>query len=109
MFSVEFDVTNTGKRAGADVAQVYVGQAGASVPRPVKELKGFARIEVQPGETIHVSVPLDARAFTYYDVAGKHWHADAGKYNITVGPSSAETALQQDISIPAALDVANSY
>ena len=109
LYKVEFDVTNNGKRAGADVAQVYVGQSASSIPRPVKELRGFTRVEVKPGETIHVSIPLDARAFTYYDVAGNHWHADAGKYVVSVGRSSAEATLQQDVAVPAAIDVANSY
>lgn len=107
MFTVEFDVTNTGKRAGADVAQVYVGQPSASVPRPSKELKGFARVEAQPGESVHVSVPLNARAFTYYDTAAKLWHADAGKYNLFVGRSLDGIILQQEVMIDAAINVAN--
>ncbi len=109
MFTVEFDVTNSGKRAGADIAQVYVGQIGSAIPRPIKELKGFSRVEIQPGETVHISVPLDARSFTFYDAAAKHWHADAGKYAISVGRSSGEAGLQQEVTLPTALDVANSY
>ena len=108
MFSIEFDVTNTGKRSGADVAQVYVAPPSGSVPRPAKELKGFARVDLQPGETTHVSLPLDARAFTYYDVAAKHWHAEAGKYAISVGRSSTELPLQADATLDAPVNVTNS-
>ena len=71
--TVSFEVTNTGSRAGADVAQVYVGDQHASVPRPVKELKGFAKVSLNPGETRHVEVTLDRRAFSYYDVKSHKW------------------------------------
>ena len=69
-YEVSFDVTNTGNRAGADVAQVYVGEDHPPVARPPQELKGFARLTLQPGETRRVSIPLDARSFTWYDEKG---------------------------------------
>ncbi|MGA7378885.1 MAG: glycoside hydrolase family 3 C-terminal domain-containing protein, partial [Candidatus Sulfotelmatobacter sp.] len=106
-YNVTFDVTNTGARAGADVAQVYVSESDPKVPRPPKELKGFSRVELAAGETKHVSVSLNPRAFTYYDVAGKHWHADAGKYTVKVGDSSEDVPLKADVNLPAAYDVAN--
>ena len=106
-YSVTFDVTNTGTRPGADVAQVYVGETDPKVPRPAKELKGFSRVDLAPGETKHVSVPLDSRAFTYYDTTAKDWHADAGKYSVEVGRSSAETPLHADIKISSAYDIPN--
>ncbi len=106
LYTVSFDVTNTGSRAGDDVAQVYVGQRNAPVARPEKELKGFARVALKAGETRRVSVALDARAFTYYDVAGKHWHADAGKYTVSVGDSSANIAQKAELTIPA-IEVSN--
>src|SRR5579863_4136806 len=71
LYEVSFDVTNTGTREGADVAQVYVSDPQSRVPRPVKELKGFARVNLKPGETKTATVTLDSRAFSYYDVAGK--------------------------------------
>src|SRR5262249_53190289 len=64
---VEFDLTNTGKREGAEVAQVYVGDPHSKAPRPPKELKNFAKAGLQPGETRHVTLMLDDRAFSYYD------------------------------------------
>ena len=106
-YEVSFDVTNTGARAGADVAQVYVAEANPKVPRPPKELKGFSRVELAPGETRHVSVPLNPRAFTFYDVAAKHWHADTGKYTVEVGRSSEDLPLQADITLSSAYDVEN--
>jgi beta-glucosidase len=106
-YDVTFDVTNTGSRAGADVAQVYVGEINPKVPRPAKELKGFSRVELSPGETKHVSVSLNPRAFAYYDTAGKDWHADADQYSVEVGRSSAETPLHADITLTTAYDIAN--
>jgi beta-glucosidase len=98
-YTVGFDVTNTGKRAGADVAQVYVSEDNPSVPRPLKELKGFARVDLKPGETKHVTVPLNARSFAWYDVAAKAWHADAGTFMIHVSRSSADPQLHGTVSL----------
>jgi beta-glucosidase len=106
-YNVSFDVTNTGQRAGADVAQVYVAEADPKVPRPPKELKGFSRVELAAGETKHVSVPLNPRAFTFYDVTLKHWHADAGKYTVEVGRSSDDVPLHADVTLSAGYDLGN--
>jgi beta-glucosidase len=96
--NVSFDLTNTGSRAGAEVAQVYVGEPQAKVQRPVKELKGFAKVALNPGETRKVSVALSRRAFSYYD-AGKHaWTADDGAFEIYVGRSSAEIELSGSVT-----------
>jgi beta-glucosidase len=91
--TVSFDVTNTGKRAGAEVAEVYVGEERASVPRPVKELKGFSKVFLNPGQTKHVSVTLDRRAFAFYDEKKQDWTADAAQFDILVGSSSAQIEL----------------
>lgn len=94
LFTVTFDLMNTGDRAGADVAQVYVADDHPKVPRPAKELKGFAKVSLQPGETKHVSIDLDARAFAYYDTAAKQWHITPGNFGILVGRSSEEIVLK---------------
>jgi beta-glucosidase len=107
LYQVSFDVTNTGSRAGADVAQVYVGEMNPKVPRPSQELKGFARIDLAPGETRRIIVPLDARAFTYYDVGARRWHAEAGAYSIKVGRSYEAIEQHSELSLPKALDVGN--
>jgi beta-glucosidase len=96
-FSVSFDVTNTGKRAGATVAQLYVGEASPTVPRPAKELKQFERVMLQPGETRHVVVDLNPRSFSFYDVGTAAWHADSGTYDLLLGDSSAD--IQQKIAL----------
>jgi beta-glucosidase len=92
-WQVAFDVTNTGTRAGAAVPQVYIGDTEASVPRPAKELKGFAKVMLQPGETKRVTVPLDVRSLAFYDVAGKQWKAEAGNFRVLVASSSEDVAL----------------
>jgi beta-glucosidase len=91
--TVSFDVTNTGHRAGAEVAEVYVGEPHSSIPRPIKELKGFMKVQLDAGETRRVSVPLDRRAFAYYDVKNHDWTVDAGAFNVYVGSSSARIEL----------------
>ena len=91
--NVSFDVTNTGSREGAEVAEVYVGDTHARVPRPVKELKGFSKVLLKPGETRHVQVSLDRRAFSYYDVDKKAWMAAPGEFTVLVGGSSDNTPL----------------
>ncbi|MBL8265944.1 MAG: glycoside hydrolase family 3 C-terminal domain-containing protein [Steroidobacter sp.] len=92
--NVSFVVTNTGQRAGAVVSQLYVGDPQASVPRPAKELKGFAKVSLQPGESRTVTIALDARAFAFYDLAKEQWRAEAGAFQILVGDSSDNIALR---------------
>ncbi len=98
-YEVSFDVQNTGSREGAEVAQVYVGDTHSKVPRPAKELKGFAKVRLRPGETRKVTVPLDARSFSYYDAAAKQWHAEPGDYDILVGRSSAQIELRGKLTL----------
>jgi len=92
--TVTFDVKNTGQREGAEIAEVYVGDSHSSVPRPVKELKGFAKVDLKPGESGHLSVSLDRRAFSYYDVGGNDWKAEPGEFDIEVGSSSDDLRLR---------------
>jgi beta-glucosidase len=98
-YAVSFDVTNTGSCAGATVAQVYVSDTHPRVPRPPKELKGFERVMLNPGETKHITVSFDPRSFAYYDTAGKNWHVDSGDFGILVGDSSEEISLRSTINI----------
>lgn len=97
--TVSFYVRNIGKRTGAEVAQVYVGDPSATVPRPVKELKGFSRVELKPGETRQLSVKLDRRSLAYWDVEGKAWKVDPGKFTVYVGDSSANVPLKADLTV----------
>jgi beta-glucosidase len=97
--TVTFDITNTGDRAGADVAQVYVSDDHAKIARPAKELKGFEKVALQPGETKHVSIDLDSRAFAYYDTDAKKWNIAPGKFGILVGDSSAALDLKGSVEV----------
>jgi len=97
--TVSFDVTNTGRYAGADVAQVYVGELSAKVRRPAKELKGFKKVRLTPGEKQHVSITLDSRAFAYWSEARNGWQVDSGRFDIFVGDSSENTPLSGEVTM----------
>ena len=97
--SVRFDVTNTGNAAGAEVAELYVSDPSAQVDRPERELKGFAKVRLAPGETRHVTLTLDARAFSYWDTPAQKWIIDPGKFIVRVGDSSENTPLRADIDL----------
>lgn len=92
--TVSFSVKNTGSREGGEVAEVYVGDSHATVPRPIKELKGFAKVQLHPGETKRVSVDLDRRAFSFYDVKRGDWKVEPGKFSILAGSSSEKIELE---------------
>lgn len=95
--TVSFKVENIGKVAGEEVAQVYVGQKNCSGPRPVKELKGFAKVKLAPGETQTVLIPLNARSFQYFDADKRAWVLKPGSFNISVGASSRDLRLKDSI------------
>ena len=96
---VEVDVKNTGARAGAEVAQVYVGEPDAKVDRPEKELKGFQKVFLNPGQTKRVSVLLNKRAFEYWSDSANAWTFDGGRYLILVGTSSRDIRQVQEIHL----------
>ena len=91
--TVTCDIANTGSRGGAEVAQLYLGDRHAPVPRPPKELKGFSRIELQPGEVKPIRFQLGRRDFSYYDVTAKAWTASPGSFEISLGGSSRDIRL----------------
>jgi len=97
--SVSFDVKNTGHREAAEVAELYVGDSHASVPRPVKELKAFAKVNLKPGETGRVTLTLNRRAFAFYDVQKKDWNAEPGEFTILVGGSSDKIQLKEKFTL----------
>jgi beta-glucosidase len=99
LYEVSFDVKNTGTREGADVAQVYVGDTQTKVPRPAKELKGFFKVSLRPGETRKVSVMLDSRALSYYELNAKQWRAAPGEFNVLVGRSSEQIELRGRLTL----------
>ena len=95
---VSFHVTNTGSRVGDAVPEVYIAPEQSSVPRPAKELKGFARVSLQPSETKSVTIPLSGRSFAYW--GGSKWKVEKGDYDVLVGSSSNQIELQGKISLP---------
>jgi beta-glucosidase len=97
--TAEFDIANTGVRAGAEVAELYIHQDKPSLPRPLKELKGFVKISLKPGEKKTVSIPLDQRAFAYYDPAKAGWVSEAGDFKILVGSSSKDIRLKDNFHL----------
>ncbi len=98
--TVEFELANTGARAGAEAAQIYVQPVKPGVTRPLKELKSFAKVFLQPGEKRMISVRLDRGAFAYYDPDKKGWVAEKGDYKILVGGSSRDIDLHGNCRLP---------
>jgi beta-glucosidase len=106
--TVEFELANTGGRARAEVAQIYVQPVHPSVSRPIKELKGFKKVFLQPGEKQTVFVALDPSAFAYYDMDKKGWVAEKGEYKILVGSSSRDIWLDGKFKLTETTVVLNS-
>ena len=90
---VSFEITNTGKVDGKEVAQLYVGLKGSEVVRPIKELKGFAKVELKAGETKIVEIAFDDKTFRYFNTATNKWEIEKGAYDIYVGASSEDIRL----------------
>jgi beta-glucosidase len=99
LVTVAFDVSNTGKREGAEVTQVYVSDGHAPLPRPVKELKGFARVSLKPSQTKRVQITLDRRALSYFDEAAQQWKAEPGDFEVLVGSSAQHIELRGKLSL----------
>ncbi len=92
--TVSVDVTNTGNRAGAEVVQLYVSDLKCSVPRPVKELKAFRKVMLQPGETQTVSLVIDRQALSFYDEQAHQWTCEPGAFEALVGTSASQIAAR---------------
>ena len=92
--NVRFTLTNTGDKAGFEVAQLYVQPVKPAVDRPEKELKGFTKVYLQPGESKTVSIPIDSRSLAYYVDNTASWDVDAGKFKILVGADSENLHLK---------------
>lgn len=108
--TVSVDVTNTGAVAGKEIVQIYVHDRQAGLVRPHKELKGFAKVELQPGETKTVSIPLDFRAFAFYHPEYKQWITEDGEFDILIAASATDirhtvtVTLQSTVTLPCILD-----
>ena len=102
---VTVDVTNTGKVAGKEIVQVYVHDQKSELVRPQKELKGFAKVELQPGETQTVSVELDFRAFAYYHPRYQQWITEDGDFDILIGASAADIRHSVTVTLKSTLEL----
>jgi beta-glucosidase len=95
-FELSVDLRNTGRRAGQETVQVYVGdEATTDVVRPIKELRAFQKVSLAPGESTTVKFTLTPRDLSYYDVNRKGWTSTPGTHRIYIGSSSADIRLQQ--------------
>ncbi|SFS54444.1 beta-glucosidase [Paenibacillus sp. BC26] len=99
MLQVSVKVTNTGPRAGKEVVQLYVSDEVSTVIRPDKELKGFDKVELEPGETKTVSFELNKRCFAYYDTEAEEWTVESGVFKLLIGHSSREIMLTEEVSV----------
>jgi beta-glucosidase len=99
--SVSLTVTNTGTVDGAEVVQVYVRDPECSVARPVRELKGFAKVHLAAGASQRVSVQLDQRAFSFWSTLHGRWAVEAGDFVVEVGTSSRDLPLHQTVDVDA--------
>jgi beta-glucosidase len=97
--SVSVDVTNTGKRDGDDVVQMYATHLDSKVDRPAEQLEGFKRVNLAVGQTKTVELPLKAEALAYWDVKAHQWVLEKDKIKITVGSSSADSRAEKAISV----------
>ena len=97
--SVSLTVTNTGARDGAEIVQVYIAKPGAEIFRPAQELKAFARVPLAAGESRTVTLPLDDKAFRYWNTRTDCWEVEGGRYEVRVGASSADIRLTANVDI----------
>lgn len=106
---VSVDVTNTGKCAGKEVVQLYVSAKDSKVIRPVRELRAFDKIALNPGETKTVRFELDARAYTYWNMDIHNWHVESGNYEIQIGKSASEIVLKENVKVESGTVIPKAY
>jgi beta-glucosidase len=94
------DVTNTGSRAGNEVVELYIHDPLPQIDKPVRELKGFARVSLDPGQTAAATFTLTPRDLAYFDVPGKQWKADAGAYDVEFAASSRDIRRRATLTLP---------
>ncbi len=98
-WDVSANIRNSGSRSGAEVVELYVHDGHSKIDRPVRELKGFQRVELQPGESKTVHFTIDKAALSYWNPATKAWQADAGTFEIQVGSSSRDIRLRTSVQL----------
>ncbi len=96
---IHFDITNTGSMAGEEIAELYIGYEGSSVDRAVRDLKGFDKVHLEPGEIKTVSLEISAQDLAYYDVDSSQWIVEPITYLVYAGPSSRLLPLQAAFTV----------
>ncbi|MCC8068188.1 MAG: glycoside hydrolase family 3 C-terminal domain-containing protein [Ruminococcus sp.] len=107
--TVTVDITNTGSMAGKEIVQLYVQDVESSVIRPIKELKGFEKVSLEPNETKTVTFTLNKRSFAYYNVDIKDWHVESGEFRILIGKSSRDIVLTKSIYVESSVELPKHY
>jgi len=102
---VAVDVTNTGGRAGKETVQLYVKNHAGDEIRPVRELRAFAKVRLEPGETKTVRFALGKRAFAYWNADIRDWHVETGTYGVEIARSSRETVLSKDVKVASTREI----
>jgi beta-glucosidase len=106
---VTVKVKNTGKLPGKEIVQLYIKDPISKVTRPEKELKGFAKIELQPGEEKAVTFDLNKRSFAYYNVEIKDWYVESGDFEILIGRSSREIVLKERVNVQSSVTIRKKF
>jgi beta-glucosidase len=101
---VSFTVTNTGQRAGAEIAEPYVAPVNPPIDRPIKQLKGFWKVFLRPGESKRIILELDQRSFAFFNTTKHLWDAEPGTYKILVGSSSQDLPLSGPFALKSEVD-----
>jgi len=107
--TVTVTVKNTGKRSGKAVTQLYVGDVQSTVLRPVRELKGFEKTALEPGESKDISFTLDKRAFAYWNEQLHDWHVETGEFRIEIGNSSRDIRLCESVNVRSTVSIPVTY
>jgi beta-glucosidase len=96
---VSFDLTNTGSREGAEATQLYIRDVQSSEPRPVKELKGLAKVSLKPGETKRIEIEIDESALAFFSAAKNSWVVEPGAFEVLIGSSSKDIKLTKPLEV----------
>lgn len=107
--TVTVDITNTGTVPGKEIAELYISAQESLVIRPLKELKGFEKIYLEPGETKTIAFSLGKRSFAYYNTELKDWHAESGKYDILIGKSSRDIVCGKELILKSTTVIPRRY
>lgn len=107
--TVSVDITNTGAVAGKEIVQLYVSDPESFVKRPLKELRDFAKVALEPGETQTITFTLDKQAFAYYNTTINDWHVETGDFIIMIGKSSREIELEATVHVSSTVKIPVTY